>query len=117
MACGALSTTVLPEASAGAALCATKLSGALNDVMPHTTPRGTRIVNAMRCAWPGAPSIGTTSPDQALAFFGGDQERLNGARHFVLRVGDREARFGGDRRARARRAAASIRSQARRRIV
>ena len=41
-------------------------SGELNEVMPQTTPRGTRIVNAMRCAWPGAASIGTTSPTRRL---------------------------------------------------
>ena len=87
VACGAFRTTVLPDASAGAALWATKLSGALNDVMPHTTPRGTRIVNAMRCALPGAASIGTTSPTRRLPSSAAMQERLDGARHFVARVG------------------------------
>ena len=43
------------------------LSGELNEVMPQTTPRGTRIVNAMRCAWPGAASIGTISPTSRFA--------------------------------------------------
>ena len=62
VACAGLITTVLPEASAGATLCATTLSGELNEVMLHTTPRGTRMVNAIRCDCPGAPSIGTTSP-------------------------------------------------------
>src|SRR5206468_12811390 len=62
VACGGLMTTVLPEASAGATLCATMFNGELNDVMPQTTPRGTRMENAMRWALPGAASIGTTSP-------------------------------------------------------
>ena len=60
-------TTVLPDASAGATLCATMFSGELNDVIPQTTPRGTRMVNARRCAFPGAFSIGTISPVSRLA--------------------------------------------------
>ena len=61
-----LITTVLPEASAGATLWHTMFKGELNAVIPHTTPRGTRIVKAIRCAWPGAPSIGTISPASRL---------------------------------------------------
>ena len=56
-------TTVFPAASAGASLCATMFNGELNEVMPHTTPRGTRMVKARRWALPGAFSIGTISPD------------------------------------------------------
>jgi hypothetical protein len=41
-------TTVLPDASAGATLCATMFSGELNEVMPQTTPRGTLMVKAIR---------------------------------------------------------------------
>ena len=74
VASGGLTTTVLPEASAGATLCATMFSGELNDVMPHTTPRGTRIVNAMRCACPGAASIGTISP---VSRFASSAETMN----------------------------------------
>ncbi len=37
-----LSTTVLPAASAGATLCATRLSGKLNGVIADTTPSGAR---------------------------------------------------------------------------
>src|SRR6478609_6308255 len=56
--CGGLITTVFPEASAGATFWATMLSGELNDVIPQTTPRGTRMVYAIRCACPGADSMG-----------------------------------------------------------
>ena len=87
------STTVLPDASAGATLCATMLSGELNDVMPQTTPRGTRIVNAIRCAWPGAASIGTISPVSRFASSADDDERLNRAPDLVVGVGDRHARL------------------------
>jgi hypothetical protein len=60
-------TIVFPDASAGATLCATIFNGALNEVIPQTTPRGTRIVNAIRCACPGAASIGTISPVSRFA--------------------------------------------------
>lgn len=62
-----LRTTALPPASAGASLCATVLSGELNGVIAHTTPRGTRIVNPMRSFRPGAADIGTSSPSSRLA--------------------------------------------------
>ena len=71
---GGLITTALPDASAGAALCATKFSGELNDVMPHTTPRGTRIVKAMRCALPGAAVDRHHLADEPLALLGGDRK-------------------------------------------
>ena len=49
VAAGGLKTTLLPAARAGATLWATILSGELNELIPPTTPRGTRIVNAIRC--------------------------------------------------------------------
>ena len=39
---GGLSTTEQPHASAGASLCATRLSGKLNGAMASTGPAGTR---------------------------------------------------------------------------
>src|SRR5260221_638447 len=63
-------TTVFPEASAGATLCTTMLSGELNAVIPQTTPRGTRIVKAIRCACPGPPA--TRAPYSPAARPGSD---------------------------------------------
>ena len=57
---------MLPEASAGATLWHTMFNGELNAVMPQTTPRGTRIVNAMPMRLPGRASIGTISPTRRL---------------------------------------------------
>ena len=62
-----LSTTALPAASAGATLCATVFSGALNGVIAHTTPSGTRSVKPRRPACCGAPSSGTMSPRKLRA--------------------------------------------------
>ena len=55
-------TTAQPAASAGAILCATRLSGKLNGQMAPTTPIGRRIVNASFPAPAGEASIGTISP-------------------------------------------------------
>ena len=79
-------------------LVATMFSGELNEVMPQTTPRGTRIVNAMRCACPGAASIGTISPASRLLSSADTMQRLHGARDLGDRVGDRQPAFGGDQR-------------------
>ena len=54
------STTAHPAASAGAILCATRLSGKLNGLIAPTTPIGSRWVNASfpspACEHPSAPS-------------------------------------------------------------
>ena len=52
----------MPAASAGATLCATVFSGALNGAIAHTTPTGTRSVKARRPSLPRAASTGTVSP-------------------------------------------------------
>ena len=62
-----LRITALPAASAGATLCATVFSGALNGVIAHTTPSGTRSVKPRRPACCGAPSSGTMSPRRLRA--------------------------------------------------
>jgi hypothetical protein len=62
-----LSTTAQPAASAGASLCATRLSGKLKGEIAPMTPIGTRTVQAM-CPWPGwVPVIGTDSPESRRA--------------------------------------------------
>ena len=62
-----LSTTTLPPASAGATLCATRLSGKLNGEMAAITPRGSRIVQPKRCSPLGSASISMISPAVRLA--------------------------------------------------
>ena len=57
-----LSTTAQPAASAGAILCATRLSGKLNGEIAPTTPIGSRNVKASLPVPAGEASIGTTSP-------------------------------------------------------
>ena len=57
-----LSTTAQPAASAGAILCATRLSGKLNGLIAPTTPIGSRSVNASLPSPAWAASMGTTSP-------------------------------------------------------
>ena len=56
------STTAQPAASAGATLCATRLSGKLNGEIAPTTPIGTRIVKASFPSPAGDASIGKVSP-------------------------------------------------------
>ena len=56
------STTAQPAASAGAILCATRLSGKLNGEIAPTTPIGRRSVNASFPTPACDASIGTTSP-------------------------------------------------------
>ena len=89
-------TTVLPDASAGASLCATMFSGELNDVIPQTTPRGTRMVNASRCALPGALSIGTISPVSRLASSAEMRNVWIVAADLVVGVGNRKTGLGDD---------------------
>src|SRR6266511_2476785 len=62
-----LSTTAQPAASAGAILCATRLSGKLNGLMAPTTPIGRRRVNASFPSPACAASIGTISPESLRA--------------------------------------------------
>ena len=57
-----LSTTAQPAASAGAILCATRLSGKLNGLIAPTIPIGSRSVNASLPSPAWAASMGTTSP-------------------------------------------------------
>ena len=57
-----LSTTAQPAASAGAILCATRLSGKLNGLIAPTTPTGRRSVNASLPTPAWEASIGTISP-------------------------------------------------------
>ena len=57
-----LSTTAHPAASAGASLCATRLSGKLNGLIAPTMPIGRRNVNASLPSPAWAASIGTISP-------------------------------------------------------
>ena len=57
-----MSTTAQPAASAGAILCATRLSGKLNGEIAPTTPIGTRSVMASLPSPACEPSMGTTSP-------------------------------------------------------
>jgi len=51
-----LRITAFPPAKDDAILCATVLSGELNDIMAQTIPSGTRMVNPMRLCWPGLPA-------------------------------------------------------------
>ena len=62
-----LRTTAHPAASAGAILCATRLSGKLKGEIAATTPIGTRSVNASLPSPAGEASIGTTSPESLRA--------------------------------------------------
>ena len=62
-----MSTTALPPASAGATLCATRLSGKLNGEMAAITPRGSRIVQPKRFSPLGSASISMISPAVRLA--------------------------------------------------
>ena len=62
VAVAGLSTTAQPAASAGAILCATRLSGKLNGLIAPTTPIGTRRVKASLPSPACEASIGTTSP-------------------------------------------------------
>ena len=56
-------TTIgLPAASAGATLCATRLIGKLNGLMPAIGPSGMRRTWATRPSLPGIQSSGTISP-------------------------------------------------------
>ena len=88
-----LSTTALPAANAGATLCATVFSGALNGVIAHTTPSGTRSVKPMRPAWWGAPSSGTISPRKLSRFLGREAEGLHAALELTQAVAGRKAHF------------------------
>ncbi len=62
-----LRIAALPAAKAGAILCVTVLSGALNGVIAATIPSGTRSVKPNRPACCGAPASGTTSPARRRA--------------------------------------------------
>ncbi len=62
-----LTITALPAAIAGATLCATVLTGALNGVIAQITPSGTGIVKPRRPACCGAPSSGIISPTRRRA--------------------------------------------------
>lgn len=64
---GALSTIELPAASAGAILWQARLNGALNGVMPATTPTGKRSSSASLPAPIALPSSGTCSPWMRIA--------------------------------------------------
>ena len=68
MAVAGLSTTAQPAASAGAILCATRLSGKLNGLIAPTTPIGTRRVKASLPSPACEASIGTTSPASVRAW-------------------------------------------------
>ena len=57
-----LSTTAQPAASAGASLCATRLSGKLNGEIAPTIPIGRRSVKPSLPSPAWAASIGTISP-------------------------------------------------------
>ena len=57
-----LRTTGQPAASAGAILCATRLSGKLKGEIAPTIPIGSRNVSASFPSPAGEASIGTTSP-------------------------------------------------------
>ena len=59
---GGLSTIGLPEAIAGATLCAARLSGKLNGEMPAIGPIGKRRVMPTRSLELGMRSSGMTSP-------------------------------------------------------
>ena len=63
-----LRTTAQPAASAGASLCATRLSGKLNGEIAPTTPTGSRRVNASLPAPACEASIGTISPASVRAW-------------------------------------------------
>ena len=62
-----MSTTAQPAASAGAILCATRLSGKLNGLIAPTTPIGRRRVNASLPSPAWDASIGTISPASVRA--------------------------------------------------
>src|SRR5579871_2550645 len=71
--------TLLPAASAGPTLCATRCRGKLNGLMPTTTPHGTRNVNHICVLTPGAPSSGMTSPYRRFAS-SAERARISAAR-------------------------------------
>ena len=60
-------TTAQPAASAGASLCATRLSGKLNGLIAPTTPIGRLSVNASLPSPACEASIGTISPASVRA--------------------------------------------------
>ncbi len=62
-----LTTIVLPAASAGATLCATRLKGELNGVIAATGPIGKRRTSPSRPCPAGTPSSGTISPSIRVA--------------------------------------------------
>ena len=73
-------TTIgLPAASAGATLCATRLSGKLNGEMPAIGPSGTRRTWPVRPSVPGSQSSWTQLAVDALRLLGGDAEGERGA--------------------------------------
>ena len=98
VAAGGLSTTALPEASAGAILCAAMFRGELKALIPPTTPRGVRSVKAIRCDWPWAPLDRHHLAHQPAAFLGRNPERLGGARDLVGGILRRDAGFRDDQR-------------------
>ena len=58
-------------------LVATMFNGELNDVMPQTTPRGTRMVKARRCGVAGRVLDRHHLARQPLPFLGRQQQRLD----------------------------------------
>jgi hypothetical protein len=72
-------------------------NGELNEVMPQTTPRGTRIVNAIRLRVAGRRLDRHDLADEALALLGRDDEGLGGAPDLVLGVDIGEPGLGDDR--------------------
>ena len=86
-------TTVLPDASAGADLVRHHVQRRVErrDAADDAARHADRERHAMRVA--GRAFDRHDLADEPLAFFGRDQERLDRARHFVLRIGDREARL------------------------
>ena len=73
------STIGLPAASAGATLCATRLSGKLNGVMPAIGPSGTRRTCADAALVARQPVERHDLAVDALRLLGRDRERERGA--------------------------------------
>ena len=84
----------LPDASAGATLCATRFSGKLNGVMPRIGPIGKPAKHAKMRIEAGRPIERNHLSRNPSCLFGRHCEGLDGSADFPLRVGNRLARLG-----------------------
>ena len=90
---GGLRTIELPAAMAGATLCAARLSGKLNGLMPAMGPIGKRLVIPTRPLELAIRSSGMSSPADALSLLCTEAEGERGSINLDQRVADGLARL------------------------